>query len=654
MADQLILENLRLAYHILVRNVTRTVRTYAGVEVHLDLQVAEVLRFMQVADQNPMVFPPHEYTLLHQNVATMLRSLHDALLPAPPNVTMTIEPDGPLPEPESREMHHGLRIPEIVSMIVSHIDPTSREGCGDLAALARTAMTFLDPALGLLWQHQWTILHLIQCMPEDVWEIQTVQWQRAMRLRRPIQPADWDRVLHYSRRVRSLSVVGPSHSNLSEVYEVLHSDLPCKYLLPNLATFHWDGRNVDHIHLFLGPHVTSSHVSPCPNALQHSLLPVLTRRYPALTEVTITPDPPSRSDVALQTRISVFVCGLRIVKSLNISHLDLAALAHIGCLATLESLELSYIIPTTFSSVYDQGLFRNLRQATLNLGRGEFESAESAVGFVSTWDHPALLYLKTLKLHIHTSQVMPGSTLNLLFSFTELVEVWVEDYVGAGMAASGGASFEVRVALASSVRDVPGLRSLALHCPYLHTLEITIDASAVPETPSHFHSREQLRHPSLIALDVACSSISTAFDVARYISAIFLNLRVVTTAREEDDNDDEHEREENAAEIRYHELWKQVESFLPGLYDIRGEEYHWGAESIGLWGVGWRQCTPANIWNECREKHLRDFTMAPSRTGDTAYNSPHALSAPHHWKRRRVVDALLPINVAGQHKGLPR
>ncbi|KAJ7459605.1 hypothetical protein B0H11DRAFT_1872722 [Mycena galericulata] len=629
MAEALILDNFRTAYHILVRNVNRTLHTQAGVDTKLSLQAAEVLQFVRAVEPHQAVFTPEEYAVVVQSTTNMVNALNNAHLPRPSDPTET-----PLPQRAPSEMHRSLRIPEIAQLIVSHIDPSFVTGAdAALASLARTSRIFHDHALDLLWRQQDTIGNLVKCMPDDLWEVQIINRRRTMCLRRPLADADWERPLHYSHRVRSLSIK-PSYNDdcgFSNVYKAIQGSFPGIYLLPNLQTIRWHdpARLVDfsHVHLFLGPRITSVRFGGLFPNEQQSLLPTLTDRFPSLTDVSIRPDFPPNSESL--TRISAFIRGLQNVKVLEASFLDLPALAHLGQLQSLETLNLSEFTTTSFTALNGRDLFPKLRSVSLNLGSGKIESA---TGFISTWATPpvrdldvrilrcptadaaerlyrALLVhcshesLEILKVDIMYSPpenaerdnyVLPGDALKPLLHFTNLVNVRIvapsgyilDDTMVSEMAHAWPFVEELRLK-AREHKDLPrgtlaALHTLAQHCSHLHTLEITIDARAVPEQPRELHARQQLLHPNLVTLDVAHSPISAPFDVARYLSATFFNLAEILTAREDEDNDDEEELEEHRVEIGYHVAWKEVLTFLPGLNDIRAEEYDYGVRSIGL------------------------------------------------------------------------
>jgi hypothetical protein len=73
-------------------------------------------------------------------------------------------------------MHRGLGILEIVEMICAQLgfessESLSTDATSALSALARTSQFFHNPALNVLWRHQDTIVNLLKCMPEDLWDI---------------------------------------------------------------------------------------------------------------------------------------------------------------------------------------------------------------------------------------------------------------------------------------------------------------------------------------------------------------------------------------------------------------------------------------------------------------------------------------------------
>ncbi|KAJ7667210.1 hypothetical protein B0H17DRAFT_950602 [Mycena rosella] len=127
-------------------------------------------------------------------------------------------------------MHSSLRISELLERIFSHFDHRLATDNGTLAALARTCTAFHDIAVDTLWRHQDTIINLISCMPGDLWEtVAEDGWsgRKMVRLGRPIIVSDWDRLLKYSSRVRSLTCTGSSFQpDLSEIFDAIHLHFP--------------------------------------------------------------------------------------------------------------------------------------------------------------------------------------------------------------------------------------------------------------------------------------------------------------------------------------------------------------------------------------------------------------------------------------------
>ncbi|KAJ7772830.1 hypothetical protein DFH07DRAFT_952804 [Mycena maculata] len=75
----------------------------------------------------------------------------------------------------------------------------------------------------------------------------------------------------------------------------------------------------------------------------------------------------------------------------------------------------------------------------------------------------------------------------------------------------------------------------------------------------------QNAHLSLTSLDAAFSPIAAAFPVARFLSSIFFLLRTVTVNNSDSGN-----------ALEYALRWEEVETLLPGLFDIREEEWAHG------------------------------------------------------------------------------
>ncbi|KAF7328286.1 hypothetical protein MSAN_02487900 [Mycena sanguinolenta] len=72
------LENLRVAYQILKRNVIRTLRTQRGAETQLNQQIDEVLQFSAALQLHRNIAPPVELATAEQSLTSMVDALSDA------------------------------------------------------------------------------------------------------------------------------------------------------------------------------------------------------------------------------------------------------------------------------------------------------------------------------------------------------------------------------------------------------------------------------------------------------------------------------------------------------------------------------------------------------------------------------------------------
>jgi hypothetical protein len=124
-------------------------------------------RFAEPSDQD---CPVSERQAARMGVEGILWNLHE---------TPLHREDMPDPETPPSELHRALQVPEVVWMIVSFLDPRPDEEMADLAALAQCRI-FHGPALDALWRHQGTIRNLIDCMPDGLWVVETVQRRKIL------------------------------------------------------------------------------------------------------------------------------------------------------------------------------------------------------------------------------------------------------------------------------------------------------------------------------------------------------------------------------------------------------------------------------------------------------------------------------------------
>ncbi|KAJ7624441.1 hypothetical protein FB45DRAFT_1030585 [Roridomyces roridus] len=443
---------------------------------------------------------------------------------------------------------------------------------------------------------------------------------RIITFSRPIVTADWDRVLRYSHRVKEFVCPSSWKEDLSQVYDVLlETTIPGQYLLPNLQSFADTGTlSSTHLGLFISPRIveikwSSNHISS---------LPILTQRQRDLRVVVLDQDLVYVGTQA-NPHISAFLRGLTHLSTLETGYMDEAALTYLGGLTSLRELTLR-TLPSLPSSLCRQGLFAHLTQMTIFT---HHSTPESMPAFIRTWTTPPLVsfslmlatespdegftedlfsalsehctpdtlqFLEVVQWGNQYEHITHGTTLTKLARFVNLTHVSIMtsggynlDDAELGTLARAWPNIEVlelkaiwhghrpRVTLGS-------LRMLAEWCPYIHQLELTIDASVIPP-PIEFHSRRQLIQQYLTTLGVGYSPISSAFDVALYISGIYCNLRRIHGEKDDWDLEEEAEVDErDRREKEWSDRWKEVERMLPGLDEVRSEEFNWGRDSIQL------------------------------------------------------------------------
>ncbi|KAJ7454299.1 hypothetical protein B0H11DRAFT_262345 [Mycena galericulata] len=512
-------------------------------------------------------------------------------------------------------MHHCLSIQEIIGIICCHLAPvvpwpvrrSSRQPeMKDLAAVARTCSAFEGPALDFLWRYS-TLLNLLRCMASDLWAVdedREVPGKIKCYLDslRPIQITDWDRVLAYSRRIQHISS-DDEDCDLSKVFPMISVCFPLE-LFPNLRGLHWyhSGPQFQYIHLFLTSNITSiSFNAKCAPAL--SFLSKLGRDHPMLKDVSI--------GCGETTPVSAFVRSLTSIESVSVDSLDQGALQYLCQLPTLTSLGLMDLIP--FSPTADIQPFPVLQDLRLAVSENRdmtcfferckqlpLKSLNLSIWLPATAAETHNLFtllstsisrssLTDLFLYQGSNGLDPsdvpifsiqGQSIRPLLGFANLRSITLillieADFDNATISDLARAwprieQFELSSHYPSTSRraTLQCLHSFARFCPRLANLTITIDGTDLEQGIGC----RVLQH-ALKRLNVEFSPISAATPVARFVSAIFPNLRYISTDRDSMDPD---ELSENEEAIRFHHLWKEVESLLPDLLTIRAEERVWG------------------------------------------------------------------------------
>ncbi|KAJ7132333.1 hypothetical protein C8R44DRAFT_731023 [Mycena epipterygia] len=437
-------------------------------------------------------------------------------------------------------MHRALEILEIAEMICGQA-LSSR----DLSVLARTSTIFTNPALNILWRHQYTILNLAKCMPDDLWDVDLGEDSEcdtesedselaiydSIRPRRPIIARDWERPLFYLHRVKSLRMGGEGRSGPYEFLDAVSLCHPGECIFPNLENLRWNwsfgtGLYARFLPLFLTPSIKDMDLGyfSGPDSDLSNILSNLAVKCPSLTNIHLSTLKPSDLMV---TVISTFVCRFMHLESLNVPALNQSAFAHLAQLPDLRFLALgdeprtqtpessfqpcpglgSPIFPalthlTTRTMEHATallGMFQNHPFVTLEIPGYAFVHPTKNIAhqFSSALvKHCSRSSLREIKIHGgYTYEHAPSAdeidlysvgrdTLQSLFSFGNLVDVSLEQQVGFDL-------------------DDATVREMARAWPRLECLALTTE---------HFeHTRSLVTLEGLYALATHCSRLYTLY-----------------------------------------------------------------------------------------------------------------------------------------------
>ncbi|KAJ7617016.1 hypothetical protein B0H17DRAFT_1340988 [Mycena rosella] len=481
-------------------------------------------------------------------------------------------------------MHDCMKIEELVQMIFAHLELPiwgSNADSTALAALARTCTIFCSPALDLLWAKQETLVNLLRCMPTDLIEITppTAVSESKITLLRPIRARDWKRPLFYAPRVKEFQYpfTHIGHTSLFDIFPALSLSLPTECVFPNLTRLSWFPRNdadFPNIYLFITGALTSITIICTPSSCNLSVLAGLARKCRALKDVSIhilSPYAPTLPS-SVHSSLSEFVQELLVVQNLRIFIPDLSAFQHIGRLETLRTWEIPSL-PLFLSSapLIDLDLFRNLKHLIISMidveiaaihflqsARASFElltltfcdfpMADTTSAFYSVLSQCILSHssLESMIL-IYPDPESDNNPIFSAFGF-DLNDVTVADMARAWPRLKTLDLLSVDRPARQRV-TLDGLRSLSRYCPLLQSLEMTFDASVVPEMDP---AVAPIGPQQLTWLFVGHSRILGPAAVAQFISSIFPSVtRIPVDTRG-------NEPEEIARQAR----WKEVESQL--------------------------------------------------------------------------------------------
>ncbi|KAJ7160612.1 hypothetical protein C8R43DRAFT_920477 [Mycena crocata] len=525
-------------------------------------------------------------------------------------------------------MHRCLNILEILSLICCEAGSSKKT----LASFAMTCKSFTEPALDVIWAYQDTLANLLRCMPNGLWDMSDDQGN--MSLNRAVSPSDWDRFFFYSRRVKSFRFDDRyqtrDYPTCPKFLETLYLCLPGSTVFPDLRTLRWcsyrDSATLPAIRMFLSPHLESLGVYVLESPAHLSLLSIIAAQCPLLKDVEIE----CSEDLTEQRQtFSAFTTGLHYLETLDVPSLDEVALDHLARLPKLTSLRLEnqgQINNFPASLTADEVLFPSLR--FFDITGDDLDTVMAIV--------PLLAHAPLAELEIHlpnmtpatriakcfralaqygsrchhnlkslfitsswrsgvpptdtefTTYLVPAEHLFSLLSFSNLEKVTLTpplgfDFDDAAIATVASAWPRLRdlylcsteVPHAPSRVTFAGLRSLAQHCPRLSILQLPLNAAGPFPQFKPVSGVPRVQQQCLQLIDVGRSPLGSPHAVAAFLSGLFPRLDNIMTDQDGVRHETEAAVAEHAEAIALHSRWKVVESLLPLLRKVRGEERSW-------------------------------------------------------------------------------
>ncbi|OCH87301.1 hypothetical protein OBBRIDRAFT_168403 [Obba rivulosa] len=186
-------------------------------------------------------------------------------------------------------MHRCLQTLEILYLVLQCLgDEDDAIARATLAAVARTCRDFSEPALNILWERQDTIVNLIRCIPSDAWrmerQVKASTDRSKLLITRPLSPKDFARLIHYSRRIKHLTLTDkhyPTGAKTTivvpkETFITLSIARLSTSLLPFLRTLHLECATIiwEFAHVFLARPLQKLTIRP-PSV---TMLPIIQER----------------------------------------------------------------------------------------------------------------------------------------------------------------------------------------------------------------------------------------------------------------------------------------------------------------------------------------------------------------------------------------
>ncbi|KAJ6454263.1 hypothetical protein C8R47DRAFT_1228763 [Mycena vitilis] len=474
-------------------------------------------------------------------------------------------------------MDQALFISEIFALICE-----SSQSKQPLSALAQTCRFFQDQALQALWRDMHSIVPLLKCFPDDLWEVSRLDGSPfAFVLIRAIRPEDWTRVRLHAVRIKEIAFDQEDLYLGEHVADSLHLALCGRHPLPQLEKMTWRMGNFPYRHFvsFLGPVGTKISLTLPSGASYLTRLQLLTTRDPPLTEMKIFDYSRHDSDENVESLL-VRRLPVHSLRLLETPVFEPCTIDHLASLEDLQSLSLNFctvspdrappILNTAFPSLrklklealstewpaYFTDMLRDCPLAELSLhlgdahylGLGPRESRDSYARLNSAIrTHCAAAALDSFHASYPDSSTSTPSPLNMavcadtlrpLYGFYNLRTVVIYasrfDLTDAelGELATawphlmcldlGSADTPPSTAAEPPRLTLESFAILAERCPALVELGLTFYTQTIPAPTTNQSPQVTLRN-----LRVHTSRVESPADVAGYIARIFPGIQAI-------------------------------------------------------------------------------------------------------------------------------
>ncbi|KAI0095121.1 hypothetical protein BDY19DRAFT_880298 [Irpex rosettiformis] len=121
-----------------------------------------------------------------------------------------------------------------------------------LARLSRTCKAFKEPALDMLWRDLDSFVPLVSVFPNILMKRSR---KPSMGLAKEPEADQWEKVLGYAERVRSITYVQAFNNVSPDIFPILAA-CPREYLLPNLKALTWKAENLQGL-MYCRPYLTT-------------------------------------------------------------------------------------------------------------------------------------------------------------------------------------------------------------------------------------------------------------------------------------------------------------------------------------------------------------------------------------------------------------